>query len=259
MIHAFKKSRIGFWGIMVLSVAIAVIVWFRDKDYPIFIPIIASSLTLGIGYIAARILGNLLAASENTHYLGYLHMELDPEKFITKYKDVPDHMNGDSNKAISRSYLADGYAAAGDYKTAVSLLADPPADNLAVQGLYAANMAGFYLAMKDTDAAAESLKRLEEIINACRVTKSDLAKNLTEMMSMHNHHLSCITGKYVDIDSLETAFTKAQYHLRRLEIKKILAMTAIRDGNEKSKKEHLTYLKKNGGLTIYKRWADDQT
>lgn len=259
MIHAFKKSRIGFCGIMVLSVAIAVIVWFRDKDYPIFIPIIASSLTLGIGYIAARILGNLLAASENTRYLGYLHMELDPEKFITEYKDIPGQMKGESNKAISRSYLADGYAASGDYKTAVSLLTNPPADNLAVQGLYAANMAGFYLAMKDTDAAVASLKRLEEIINACRVTKSDLANNLTEMMSMHNHHLSCLTGKYVDIDSLETAFTKAQYHLRRLEIKKILAMTAIRDGNEKSKKEHLTYLRKNGGLTIYKKWADNQT
>jgi hypothetical protein len=258
MIHAFKKSRIGFFGVMVLSASIAVIVWFRDKDYPILIPIIASSLTLAIGYIAARILGNILAASENTRYLGYLHMELDPQKFITKYKDIPGQMKGNSNIAISRSYLADGYAAAGDYKTAVSLLTDPPADNLAVQGLYAANLAGFYLAMKNTDAAASSLERLEGIIDACRANKFDLAKNLTEMLHMHNHHMSCLTGKSVDIDSLETAFTRAQYNLRRLEIKKILAMTAIRDGDEKSKIEHLTYLRKNGGLTIYKKWADNQ-
>ena len=66
-------------------------------------------------------------------------------------------------------------------------------------------------------------------------------------------------GKPVDTDSLESDFVRAQYNLRRLEIKKILAMAAIRDGDEADKKEHLSYLRKNGGLTVYKRWADDRT
>ena len=142
MIQAFRKSRIGFYGVLAIAAAIAAAVWIRDQDYPLFVPIIASSLTLAIGYVAARLLGNLLAASENTRHLGYLHMELDPDKFIAGYRDIPGRMKGENNRAISRSYLADGYAAAGDYETAISLLESPPADNLAVQGLYAANRAG---------------------------------------------------------------------------------------------------------------------
>ena len=63
----------------------------------------------------------------------------------------------------------------------------------------------------------------------------------------------------LDTDSLETAFARAQYNLRRLEIKKVLAMTAIRDGDENAAKEHLSYLRKNGGLTVYKHWADSRT
>ena len=259
MIQAFRKSRIGFYGVLLISAAIAAVVWIRDRNYPIFVPVIASVLTLAIGFIAARILGNILAASENTRHLGYLHMELDPKKFIEGYQNIPDRMKGENNIAISRSYLADGYAAAGDYEQAISLLADPPAGNLAIQGLYAANLAGFYLALEDTQNASASLSRLEEIIDACRLTKADLAKNLTEMYQLHRHHLACLTGKPVDTDSLESDFVRAQYNLRRLEIKKVLAMAAIRDGDETAKKEHLSYLRKNGGLTVYKRWADDRT
>ncbi|MBQ2853901.1 MAG: hypothetical protein IJE81_00340 [Oscillospiraceae bacterium] len=259
MIQAFRKSKLGFYGMLALSMGIAAAVWAQDQNYPIFVPIIATVLTLAIGSIAALLMGNILAASENTRLLGYLHMELDPKKFIQGYQAVPDKMKGENNIAISRSYLADGYAAAGDYETAISLLTDPPADNLAVQGLYAANRAGFYLALQDTDKAAASLARLEGIIDACRLKKADLAANLTEMRNLHRHHLACLTGKQVDTDSLETAFARAQYNLRRLEIKKVLAMTAIRDGDENAAKEHLSYLRKNGGLTVYKHWADSRT
>jgi len=257
MIHAFKRSRIGFYTVIGISMLIAVVIWFRDKDYPFFVPLIASFLMLGIGYVSARLLGNLLAASENTRYLGYLHMELDPKKFIRCYQDVPDRMKGEGTAAVSRSYLADGYAANGEYEKAISLLSDTaPAGNLPVEGLYAANLAGFYLGLEDMENAALWLSRLEQIIDACRLSKADLASNLTEMLRLRRQHLNCLTGKAVDIDSLESAFNRAQYNLRRLEIKKVLAMTAIRNGDDAAKKEHLSYLRKNGGLTIYKRWAD---
>lgn len=259
MIQAFKKSRFGFNAVIAISIAIAAAIWSRDKDYPVFVPIIASVLTLAIGYIAARLLGNILAASENTRHLGYLHMELDPKKFIAGYQDIPGRMKGESNIAISRSYLADGYAAAGDYETAISLLADPPVDNLAVQGLYAANRAGFYLALENTDSAESSLLRLEEIINACRLDKTALANNLTEMLSLHKQHLACLQNKAVDVDVLESAFLRAQYNLRRLEIAKVLALTAIRSGDTDAKKKHLSYLRKNGGKTVYKHWADNRS
>lgn len=259
MIYAFKRGRAGFGIIMVTSIILTMLIWLRDRNYPVFVPIIATALMLALGVVAGRLLGNVLASSENTRCLGYLHMELDPKKFIDCYREVPDKVRGENTAAICRSYLADGYAADGNYDEAISLLSvAPPSDNLPVQGLYAANLAGFYLAKADAEGAAPWLERLEEIIDACRLNKADLANNLSEMLRLHRHHMNCLAGKPVDVYSLEGAFSRAQYNLRRLEVKKILAMTAIRDKNETAKKEHLSYLRKNGGMTVYKRWADNQ-
>jgi len=260
MIQAFKRSRIASAAVMAISVLIAIAIWLRDKDYPIFVPIIASVLMLGIGYFSARVLGNILANMENTRYLGYLHMELDPDKFLAHYADVPNRLKpGSSAAAISRSYLADGYAAKGDFDAAIAALSiAPPADNLPVQGLYAANLAGCYLGKGDIANAQDAIGRLEQIIDACRLNKPELAKNLTESLNLHRQHRNCLAGDAVDTEWLEDAFARAQYHIRRLEITKVLAQTALRNGDSAAAKKHLSYLRKNGGKTDYKRWADRQ-
>jgi tetratricopeptide (TPR) repeat protein len=257
MIHAFKRGRIGFNVVMALSVTITILIWLRDQNYPLFVPIIASALMLALGYVSARLMGNVMASSENTRYLGYLHMELDPKKFLSFYEGIPSRVKGENTAAICRSYLADGYAACGQYDEAISQLSiAPPEDNLAVRGLYAANLAGCHLAMKHIEAAEDAIRELTQIIDACRLSKASLAGNLTEMLTLHKQHLACLQGKAVDTDVLESSFVRAQYHLRRLELAKVLAMTAIRDGNSDAAKKHLSYLRKNGGLTVYKRWAD---
>lgn len=259
MIRAFKRSRLASGAVMVISAVIAVAIWFRDRDYPVYIPIIASSLMLGIGYFASRVLGNILANMENTRYLGYLHMELDPEKFLAHYETVPGRLKEGSSAAICRSYLADGYAANGDFDTAIALLSvAPPVDNLPVQGLYAANLSACYLGKGDLESAWASICRLEEIIDACRLNKPELAKNLTESLNLHKQHFYCLAGKTVDTEWLEAAFDRAQYHIRRLEIAMVLAKTALRDGNGAAAKKQLSYLRKNGGKTFFKRWADKQ-
>lgn len=259
MIYAFKRGRAGFCVVMGISVLISVLIWIRDRNYPVFVPMIATALMLALGVVAGRLLGNVLASSDNTRCLGFLHMELDPKKFIACYREIPDKVRGENTAAICRSYLADGYGADGKYDEAISVLSiAPPADNLPVQGLYAANLTGFYLAKSDLEGAQRWMDRLEEIIDACRLNKAELANNLTDMLRLHRHHMNCLAGEWVDTESLEIAFNRAQYNLRRLEIKKILAMTAIRDKDEAAKKEHLSYLRKNGGLTVYKRWADKQ-
>lgn len=259
MIYAFKSARRGAAGVLCLSVVLSVLIWQRDKGYPLFVPIIATTLMLALGIVVARILGNLLSSSANTRLLGYLHMELDPVKFLESYRRIPDKVRGENTAAICRSYLADGYGANGEYEQAISLLkGNAPEGNFPVQGLYKANLAGFSLAAGDTGAAREALAELEQIIDGCRLKKPELAKNLSEMQFLHSQHLACLEGRPVDTRELESAFARAQFNLRRLEIAKVLAMTAIRDGEEAAKQKHLSYLRKNGGKTIYKRWADRQ-
>ncbi len=258
MIQGFKRSRIASAALMAFSIIISVVIWFRDKDYPFFIPLIASTLMIGIGYFSSRVLGNVLASMENTRYLGYLHMELDPAKFLDAYKEVPGRMKaGSSDAAICRSYLADGYAAAGDYETALKLLSEEiPAGNLPVKGLYTANRAACLLHMEKPEEAAAALEELEQIIDACRLDKADLAKNLTSSLTLYRQFQLCQEGKAVDADYLTDAFRSAQYNIRRLEIAKVLALYHLREGNAREAKEQLSYLRKNAGKTVYKRWAD---
>ena len=259
MIYAFKRGRVGFCVVMGISVVLAVLIWLRDRNYPVYVPLIASTLMLALGFVAARLMGNVMASSENTRYLGYLHMELDPRKFLSYYETIPGKVKGENTAAICRSYLADGYAACGQYDAAIAQLSvAPPAENLAVRGLYAANLASCYLAVGNPAAAETALEELGQIIDACRVDKANLASNLGDMLTLHQQHLACLQNKPVDLDVLESAFARAQYHLRRLEITKVLAMAAIRDGDAEAKKKHLSYLRKNGGLTVYKHWADKQ-
>ena len=92
MAKGFRKSKLAFWGIMCLGVLLSVLLWIRDRNYPVYIPIIASTLSLLIGYFAACVVRNLIANSLTTQYLGYLHMELDPDKFIAAYGSVPGRL-----------------------------------------------------------------------------------------------------------------------------------------------------------------------
>lgn len=260
MIQAFKRSRTGSRLVMAAAIVISVVIWFRDRDYPVFIPIIASTLMLGIGYFSSRVVGNLLANMENTRYLGYLHMELDPPKFLSCYRDVPGQLKpGSEGEAVYRSYLADGYAAAGDFDTALELNSRKiPTGNIPLRGLYASNRCAYCLGKEDVTGAEEAIAELEEIIDASRLKKAELAKNLSQNLAVYREHINCLTGSRVDTEALENAFRRAQYHIRRLEIKKVLAMTALRDSDAAAAKEHLTFLRKNGGKTHFKRWADQQ-
>ena len=258
MIRAFRRSRIACGAIMAVSVVIAAAIWFRDRAYPVFVPMIASVLMLGIGYFSARVAGNMLANMENTRYLGYLHMELDPKKFLEHYREVPGRMKRES-AMVSRTYLADGYWADGQFEKAVETVGtDLPETDPALRGLYASKLAAYYLAMENAEAAWKVMAALEEVIEECRMKKADLARNFQESLTLYRQHLNCLTGAAVDTPWLQDAFSAAQYNIRRLEIQKVLAMTALREGNRKEAGQALAYLRKNGGKTDFKCWADRQ-
>lgn len=261
MIRAFKRSRVGAGLVMAVAVLICVAVWLRRGDNPVYVSAIASVLMLGIGYFSSRVTGNLLANMENTHYLGFLHMELDPEKFLKHYRDVPGRLKpGSRAESIYRSYLADGYLAQGSWAQAKGLLTQPIASgSLALEGLYASNLTACCLAMEDISGAEEQLAVLSRVIEESSGKKRELADNLKRNRNLYRQHLNCLQGKPVDTELLEDAFDSAQYNIRRLEIAKVLAMTALRDGKKAEAEKQLVFLRKNGGRTIYKRWADQKS
>lgn len=258
MIRSFKRAQGAAITVMALSVVIAVAIWFRDTGHPFYVPLIGSVLMLGIGYFSGRVLGNLVASSQNTHLLGYLHMELDPKKFVESYRDIPGKMSPTSSSAaICRSYLADGYAADGNFVMALKTLDEGPAPQaISVRGLYASNRCAYYLGLEDPQKVKEAMAQLDEIIGICRLKNPALANNLQSSLDLYHQGYLCLVGKSVDTAYLEDAFQRAQYNLRRLDIAKIQAMAAINTGDQANASKHLAYLRKNSGKTYYKAWAD---
>ncbi len=49
MIRAYRRSRIAVCVILLLSFLVVGLVWYQDRAYPLYIPIIASILTLHCG------------------------------------------------------------------------------------------------------------------------------------------------------------------------------------------------------------------
>ncbi len=183
MIRAYRRSRIAVCVILLLSFLVVGLVWYQDRAYPLYIPIIASILTLGLGIVVAKLVGNILANMENTRYLGYLHMELDPKKFIEAYQDVPGRLpQGSYQAAVCSSYLADGYWADGAFSKALETLEGKlPEGNLALEGLYTGNRCAYYLAQGNLKQAEQAIRRLDEIVDACRLHKAELAGNLASI------------------------------------------------------------------------------
>ena len=117
MTYVFKRSRIAAAIVLLLTGAIIVMIWYRGQGRELYIPIIGSVLMAGIGYLASRLAANILSTMENTRYLGYLHMELDPKKFLSHYEGIPEKVKG--SRITARSYLADGYWADGQFAKAI--------------------------------------------------------------------------------------------------------------------------------------------
>lgn len=260
MIRGFKRARLAAGAVMGLSVVIAIAIWFRDTGHPFYVPLIGSVLMLAIGYFSSRVLGNLVSSGQNTHLLGYLHMELDPGKFLENYRDIPGKMDpASSSAAICRSYLADGYAAAGDFAAALKTLEEgPDPAEISVRGLYASSRCAYCLGLEDAAGAKEAMEALDDIINGCRLKNPALANNLLSSLTLYRQNYNCLVGKPADTAWLEDAFQRAQYNIRRLEIAKVQAMAALQAGDKAQAKKHLTYLRQNSGKTYYKAWADRQ-
>ncbi|MBO6158442.1 MAG: hypothetical protein J6P72_04155 [Firmicutes bacterium] len=257
MTFLFKSSRIAAGIILALTGVIIGMIWLRSGGKALYIPIVGTILMAGIGYFAARLFANIVSSTENTRRLGYLHIDLDPKKFIASYEKIPEKVHG-SDQLTLYSYLADGYWADGQFKKAIETLEKTKPDTPALLGLQASKLAPCYLALGDKAAASHQLDRLSAVIEKTKTSNPPLSKNFLESYTIYRQYLAALNAQEVSVDYLKSAFTKAEYTLRRLEIAQILVMDGLRHHNESETAEKLTYLKEHGGKTFFRSWAISQ-
>jgi len=254
MLFAFKRSKIAFAGVLTLTAVIIALLWVRDQGKPLYIPLVASLLMAGLGVLVALLLGNILANMENTRYLGYLHMELDPEKFLKAYRDVPARLKaGRRSAAVARSYLADGYWANGQFREAMEALgAMPDSKDAALFGLFAEKKCAILQAMGDTEGAEAALAQLKQAAESCQASKAELSRNLHENYSLYRQQQNALTRQEVDRAALSRAFKQAQYNLRRLEIARVFQLNEAIN-QVPAPQTTREYLEKNSGKTFFSR------
>ncbi|MDE6881356.1 MAG: hypothetical protein K2P20_08350 [Oscillospiraceae bacterium] len=261
MIRAFWQSRLTAGAIWALSAVLAAVIWVRDLEqgYPLYIPIVAAVLTLCLGAAVGRLAGNIVANTRNTKLLGLLHVELDPRAFLDAYTPVPERLKkGSWDYAVSRSYLAGGYAAAGEFDRAASLLCPDcggkPQAALAVRGLYYSNLCACALAQGDCDKARQAAAGLEAVV-ADPAASPAFAQNMGLQLTFCRERLACLEGGQVDRQWLSGQLKSAPYALRRLEILEVLARDALRRGRGAEARSWLEQMSEAAGKTYWGDWA----
>lgn len=261
MINAFRKSRITCWIVRAAALAIIAFLWYHDRNYAIYIPIVASILTVGIGYFLSKLLGNIISSTENTKALGYLHMELDPQKFIDSYKDVPGRIkSGTQDRAVTSAYLADGYLSMNDPKKALEKLEegfkDVPLENkTSLQGLYHGSRSAYLIELNETDQAARELEILRNVILSCGENRA-LADNLNTTLRIREAELCILRGEPApDREWLKKLISRSTYNLRRLELYKVLADDAVLRKDRTEALHQLRKMEEEGGKTRFVDYA----
>ena len=271
MIHAFRKSLFTCWGVRIAAAALIVFLWIHDlnRGYQIYIPIVATLLAAAVGFLLSRLLGNLVASNENTRLLGILHMDLDPDRFIDAYREIPAKVRkGTRDHAVLSSYLADGYAAAGNPEQALLILEEgfggmeevlkgSQEKDLPLQGLWHGNRLLYLLDAGKTEEAKKAASAVEKLITACEKTNRALAENLRTSLLLRRARISIAEGTRIDDKWLVTLVSGSTYHLRRLEIYRTIVENALLRGDRKEASEYIGRLQKEGGKTWFSGWAEE--
>ena len=264
MINAFKKSRAARLLAAAAALVVIILVWVNDlgKHTQLYIPILATVLTAGIGYFMGRLLGNLISSSENTKLLGILHVDLDPEAFIQAYQSIPGKIRkGSRNHAVASAYLSDGYLAGGDPEKALEILEEGFKDvkmegDLPLKGLYYSNRMVCFLEKDDYEEAKKEGKEIENVILRSEGSNQALANNLRSALLLRNTRISIHEGTAIDPEWLENMVSGASYSIRRLEIYRTIVGNALLMKDKRKAGEYLQKLVSEGGKTFYADYAE---
>ena len=230
MIHCFKSSRIAYYGGIIISVVFSLMVFFFRSVNETWHNYIASILIIILGYLVSRMIAGMIATNTNTKCLQTLHVDLDPEHFISQYKLVPDAMPENSVLHVTTSaYLADGYAAMGQFKRAESRLISEyhPADNnkrnTAVDLLLLEKHCEYSLLSQNVEQAEIYLKSFKKKLQQADASFPDLAKNFQPAIRFFIEWFELLSGNEVDLSLLDGLLKSTTVQLRRLEIQLVKA------------------------------------
>ncbi|MDD3921383.1 MAG: hypothetical protein PHO41_09460, partial [Eubacteriales bacterium] len=230
MIRCFRSSK---WIVAIgtaLSLALCAVVISTRPNTAIWLNLITCVLILALGFVVSTLTANMAASNANAKLLGILHVELDPERFISTYSSIPGKLPASSHlRTVTSSYLAAGYAAKGEYALAKqTLFIDPlPTRNakndLAVQALIHDTLCELALLSGDAEQGSQELSSLREVLQKAAVLNRDLARNYRNTVVLYEQWLLVLAGEAADDKALSEVLSHTPIKLRRLEIQMLLA------------------------------------
>lgn len=259
MYRGFWQSKAALCAVSAATAVLAVWVWVRDPDKPIYITALACVLLIVIGLMTARRVADLIAKALTTRMLETLHSELDPEAFLKAYAKVPGKFPvGTKENMRARFYLSDGYASAGDYakaKEALGTLPEKLKEDKGICGVYYGSLAKNCLGLGESDDANAAIAELEKILGD---TEGKLHANLEETLKICRAKAALAAGEIPAEAPLTEALKETAYPLSRLEIMQVLAMIAKLKGEPKRAAKYCSKMQREGGKTVYASWASKQ-
>ena len=185
-------------------------------------------------------------------------MEMDPEKFISSYIDIPKKTTGDKEKMISYAYLSSGYEAAGDFDRALETLEKGNINGSdSLDTLYLSQKCRCLIKKGILDEAEDVLKELEKRIDSITGNQS-LKDNQRQVQYVLSEMLRAKKGETIDKEYLEGRLKATQYRIGRLEIYYTIAMHYRNKENKKKEMETLSIIREEGGNTWFRKWAEER-
>ena len=261
MIRAFWQSRLALYLSAGVAVALSLAIWIYDRGKPLYIPLLATVLLVALCLLIGQVAGKVIAESLNARYLSLLHIELDPQAFLAAYEKIPERLKKNSQEyALSRAYLADGYAAAGEFLLAIDTLfphfIEKKGENQALKGLYFSSLASYAISAEKIEQAKEALLKLEQVAADNKKGNPKLSKNMKESLTLSQNRLTALKGKSADVPWLKEQLKKCPFALRRLEILQTLIRQAILKDQKADAEKWLQELEKQAGKTFYREWGE---
>lgn len=242
MIVYYRKSRIVLAIGLILTAVLAAMIGIRRANGAMWVLCIALILVAALGTTVSLLTARIIAGSENQKILSLLYVELDPQKFVNEYAQVPGRMRPcTAERVMCAAYLAEGLSSAGRYDEALSALepADrvPASRQLALACLNAYTKSRILLQKRDFAAALQAIKEYRTLLKRVRAENPQLANNMTPGYGALERWLNSALGKDVDETQLNADISAEPVLLRRMDLEAVRAGILLESGRFKEAEE----------------------